>query len=853
MKPVCRALAIWVGVLICIGILLPAVSSQVEFTNGVIAFRNCPTIDVFNGCYGVSLPYDMRVACADDNSECVALVYEHASGIRSVRVKYSVGNPATGEHFQNLAYGCPSGIWSWWDWVFGWCSEVGTITDDFTNELAFRNTVDTKHLPYDVIYDEDTNTFNIIVDNVKYTYNSSGLISQGATTYHAYSFIDSEYFISGDVWGNGAYTYLRTYKENFDTGSAGQIGNKLFCDCSSYTCNVPSANYHYGIVSVSAIDDTTYIWEHTGYVEGVCRDAPPYCRCLGYTVTDGTFSTNMPTTYSGLDYYAGGKQFYQRFGNETWIATSTDLATFPTYYEYYEWDTSANESINISDADINTDIKLTAYEYFINDTTIDGIYVYNEKYYGFKVLAKGTNLNTLSAEDLSVSATIVCSAQNYSYTVSGVNPLLITPCQTGNTIVITAGGGWQPNSITISDLTALSTTGYTYVRSATNNFGWVNQYNFTIGVFDSFSGDPVDGATVIVGGTSKVTDSSGYTAFDLAPYDTATFTMTNTSNTYYLSLSGNPADYFAEVSKSQYISDSFPFKLTEVSEPISVTDFNKIDTIQLDPIHAQVYVDVYWKDGVHYEGDTAVVRMGGAQNGTYVNLDGILTPINYATEFPALFVHRDDRASWTANINLTTASEFQSDTIAIVNTTYAYTYTFFLTNTSAYQECYTDLGCESSFCKGSIWYSDGSCEGGVCVYDLESCVLCDDDAGCYTSTTSETCPSGLDVECYGMNYCIDSKYLASFKCSSAKLCYQDTVECGYICDEDEDVCIPADDVTVCDQSTVTGMLTCLQAGMIGFIGSAYDPAFVIFLVIFISVLLVTLLALAVKGVLSSLR
>ena len=805
--------------------LMPSASAQIEFTSGVLAFRRCDSVDPLVGCWDTSLPYDPRVACSPDNSECLLVIYDDDSSKRGLHLKYSWG--VNGRHYENLAYGCANV----WDEVFGGCREVGFISTDMSSFV--RGYFDNYHLPYDVTYYDGA--FYIVHKNVVYKFDG---------TLSTYMNIPSVY--GSNRWGVHFVDQTRidppvilAFESKY--GASGNSFSSLkVTELEGYMC--VKANW----------GGTGYLYKNFHYLTNGSSTGSDIIVCPTVADTwctdcDGSF----PYSYTGLDYRSWNDVFYQRFGNTTWKAVTSDFSTFSSNTLYYAWDNTLAENLSMSDGYLNERNKLIAYEREVNDTTIDGVYVYNEKYYPFKILARGLNMNTLASEDISVTATITCLSANYSYTASGVNPVVTTPCLTGNAIMITASG-WQPTTVTMTNISVLSPNGYTYISSPSNNLGWVNEYNFTIRVFDSFSGEPVDGASVTVGSETKTTDSTGSAVFSLTPYGSATFVLTNTSTTYYLSLHGTPADYFADISKDGYISDTISFKLTEKSDPTGVSDFKRSENVQFDPIHARVLVDVYWKDGVHYEGDTVVVRIGGAQNGTYLDDDGILLDRNYATDFPAVFVLLDDRASWTANINLTSASEFQSDTISITNTTYVYTYDFYLSNTSANQECNTDLGCSATFCKGNVWYYNGRCENGVCVYDLESCVLCDDEGGCYVETTDEECPTGLDSECYDSNYCIDSKHLASYKCSSDKICIMDIVECEYMCDEDEGVCVGEVEVA-CDQSTVTGMLYCTQAGLLSFIGATYDPMFVLLVALFIAFLLVGLLALAFKGIISVLR
>jgi hypothetical protein len=220
--------------------------------------------------------------------------------------------------------------------------------------------------------------------------------------------------------------------------------------------------------------------------------------------------------------------------------------------------------------------------------------------------------------------------------------------------------------------------------------------------------------------------------------------------------------------------------------------------------------------------------------------------------FPSAFALVDSRSSWTAYVNLTQGSYFVADTVSIVNTTSLYSYTFTLPNSSSNQQCLSDLGCDMSYCAGNTWYSVGHCIGGLCTYGAQYCpIFCNDVAGCYYDMTAVDCPAGFDSECWGSNVCTDSKHLKNYKCSAENKCVYDIVECDYMCADD--VCLVAPPLELCDQSTVVGMLGCLQSGMMNFIGRTYDPMMTIGVALAITVLLTAFLAFAFKGVSHVLR
>jgi hypothetical protein len=335
--------------------------------------------------------------------------------------------------------------------------------------------------------------------------------------------------------------------------------------------------------------------------------------------------------------------------------------------------------------------------------------------------------------------------------------------------------------------------------------------------------------------------------FALSPYDAATFIIYESGGTYSLYLNGTPKTYDYIVSKSGYQSGYGTFSLTSIHTPTAASDFTVQKTFSIDPTLTRVIADVYTSDGVHYDGDQAVVRIGGAQNGTYLEVGGIRTAQNYATAFPATFVVVDSRASWNASMNITQGLYFATANFTLYNTTTSYRQDFYLPNMSTQQQCTSTSGCTASFCRGSVWYGNGRCLSGTCTYDASSCVLCDVDAGCYTGTAATTCPSGLDVECYGLNACIDTGSLRSYSCSSANACVYNIVACSYMCDTVDNVCLAAPPVSLCDQSTPVGMLTCMRSGIMNFINFSYNPLMTIGVVLFLVVLITAALGAGFKA------
>lgn len=825
---------VFAGILFAVG-----ANAQVEYTNGVVAFRNCDGIDVLNGCYDVSHPFNSRVACSPDNSRCVMLVYENRSDIKSIQVKYSTG--VGGKHFENLAYGCaPTGFGAWWDSVFGGCVQAGSIAVDYTSYL--RGFYDNFNLPYDVMY-YNGNFYVMYVNPIgglfdPETYfkkvNSTGVYTQVSGAYQD-PYTVHQYGMGFCQDGTARFLTLRVPNGGYTVSQ--EKGTSL--DCNTYDFQFTGGatlSHPYEVVSVLDLFNSSYV---------VNVDSP--------TFHGSTFRVNyslgvFPSNYTGLDYYYGGEVHFQNEYNASWVTHTNDFITYLNTSVYYPW--PAGYYFNITDTAVDNNNRIYTYEFFPNITTIDGVYVYNQPVYTFALRARGLDLNTMTIVPLTVSAALVCNGGSWYYPVSGVDPNLVTPCLTNNTIFITVAG-WQPNTVFLNGMDVLNPVGLTYITAPANGLGWVNPYSVTFGVFDKFAGQPLAGATINVNGDSEVTDAYGRYVYTLDPYQTANFYLFNSSSTYYLSLFGTPKSYDVVASKTGYITSTVATINFTGGTPSGNSSFLRTYNTQLEPLNARLVVDVWWSDGIHYNGDTAVVRVGGNNGNTYLESGSVRVLQNYATSFPAIFILQDNRTSWTAVTNITDGSYFDNATISVTSSTLYYFKDFYLPNSSTTHACVTDLGCGGSFCLSNNWYHNGRCISGSCVYDFQSCILCDDGAGCYSEVTNTTCPTGLDSECVGLNYCIDTKNLASYKCSSSNYCFKSVEVCGYMCDATEKVCLGVPAVITCDQSTPTGLLHCMQAGVMSFIGSTYNPVFVLMVVVFLCIMIPTIIVLIVKGVMSA--
>jgi hypothetical protein len=835
---------------------IPA-NAQTEYVSGVLAFkRGVLWQNTWN-------PKDAKVACTPDNTECVAVLYERGYMVgytQGLKLFHSLGDSSK-RHFEGLDFSC-GGLLNW-DYLWHGCMPIAVPVEwnvdyDLLEDLSNNMSLGSEYpLPYDVTYNPADGEFYIFItltfDGVDaggirvYKYNRDfavpALVAYFSPKDGCSALCENSLQFIG-VLNETHYLQATILNQVFPTygywlmlKACPLAQTSLNDNCDTILSAVPISTgsvQHYSASSGFAFMHGANLQY---YVRLTKSDSS-----IVYTADNFLFTGNM----SGYSYYDGSNMYYT-YDNASY-RVATDGASYSLPELYFPW--RANEYINHTDSYVMG--KNQIYLWDRGYTSNSGIYAYNRPLYEFTVQAKGLNPLSGLVEPISANAQLICFAENYSYSAVGTNAVVHSPCQNGNSLLLAVGSEWAPSTVLINDFDSLMPSGTTYITAPASGLGFVKRYNFTLRFVDKFSGIPVAGASVVIDGVAKSTDSSGSVVYELAPYANATFTLTSLGNSYYLILHGSPRSYSYSFSSSGHSSAVGMFTLTDETSPYSVANFRTSKTVQVDPVFARLIVDVYTNDGVHYDGDSVIVHVGGAQGGVLYDNAGVYVSRNYALSFPSAFALVDNRSSWTAHVNLTQGSYFVADTVSIVNTTSLYSYTFTLPNSSSNQQCLSDLGCDMSYCAGNTWYSGGHCAGGLCVYGAQYCpIFCNDAAGCYYDVTAVNCPAGFDSECWGSNICTDSKHLKNYKCSAEKKCVYDIIACDYMCADD--VCLVAPPLELCDQSTVVGMLGCLQSGMMNFIGRTYDPMMTIGVALAITVLLTAFLAFAFKGVSHVLR
>jgi hypothetical protein len=374
-------------------------------------------------------------------------------------------------------------------------------------------------------------------------------------------------------------------------------------------------------------------------------------------------------------------------------------------------------------------------------------------------------------------------------------------------------------------------------------------YNLNLYVYDTITGLPVSGATVQFNELFYTTGSAGNVTIPISPLADVSLTSVVDTGSCRITFnpSGSPRQYFVQISKTGYQT------LVEMSQAFAHASggsftFDSTVTYSLNKGTA-VTVSVVTNNYVPVEAGRATVNVSGFN---------YIFPNVIATEFPYTWTVVND--TYPANLSLAlalagcTSTYNVSGYLTIQSTDVAKSYQFKLPYNANQMPCVRDMDCTPSYCIGNTYYALAGCNTGLCACDYAAtvCTLCDATAGCYDAISNVTCR--FDSECYGQNECADAYTLESWTCGAGGTCIAQYQTCGTTCDDVEKICLGAPAVAgTCDQSTVVGMLTCMQSGVMGFVGFTYNPMMAIGIAMFLVILIIAILGLSFRAVASVIR
>jgi len=785
--------------------------------------KNVAAVREYNGIlFGyVNDPYYPRISCTPDVGSCAILYYD--AGVLST-------NGAGLKLYYSTTPDQPD-----WTYIYKF-PESYTIRADYAP-------------PYDICYHELSGKFRIISGSRRKLYTWDGVgtpvnvytYSGGASYNQRYPLMfvddDCEYLAVGVSLAFAHWNHIEIYPwatttvvDDFEYN-----GITLSSIEGYITAEDDLSAYWYDVIGTSYEYDNLDLYDDAEYTKSIQYFYPEESIAFFERRADHT-----PSNYGKGIYYAGN--FYPN--GVDWI--------YPTVSPYYIYDILAGEETESMSTyfeeskiyavakrrnDYGCILFLNCGKVFFYEKATNPLFVTTSYY---DDLIETTN-------PLNTSMIVECTDPSINYTdAAGASfNVFQLPCSSNINLTLQTTAAYPFNAEVSFDFLA-------GCNQMNINAIYVKSFTSTITVRDQITGQAVPSATVYVDGIPHVTDSDGQVDFVVAPTN-ANFTLTPNPSSCLITLDATGAS----VSESHYVyatkTGYYPYSAT-----LSFTSAGQ--TIYINR-GEYIVSRVYYKDGVEATGEktSAVINATGADE-TYVLLDGVPYNMSQSNEFPVTFQTLDASSSYTVTLGLTWGNYTDTNDVSITSSQNNYgcnenaCFTLPFYSNSIDVQCSTDLDCEESFCIGNLFKELLSCntETGQCVYEQTLCpTFCDNDIGCYTQAIlNDSC--NFDTECYDLIECISTAVLRDAICSpSLGVCVTNHVQCTYGCEDG--ACNPAPTVPVCDQSTVEGMLACTQSGIMGFIGSVYDPMFLMVIVIAIVIIAITLFSLTIKGISNVIR
>jgi len=725
-------------------LIIPFAYAQEEYTNGW---------QVPVGFLGSDL-YSPKVACNSDYSVCIMLTYDNNPlNKRVVMFKsYDLLQSGTPHTLVSIDY---------------------SNVDGYANYLTWATNYS---FPYDVYYDRDEDVFYLLNRNTLYKYDYS-FITTVCSAGNDVSFIG--FLDNGDILGILYYDiYFKTYVYDKNCNEKYQVG--YHPNVSLYDCDNPLSDKPYVYVKGFFMNNSGNI-TYKLYVKSKCFDGS-YWHNNPDMILD---TLSLPFNYDGLSYY---NQYLNTLAlyryndtdnltNGIWRTSKTPIG-IPSEWEspslYYAFNESNQERIPLTDLSYNYGDRKMIYVYERRTNTSEtGIWAYAKNLYEIYVTAENLDSDNNYKQTIPITVELQCG--NYTYTSTGINNWLYTPCLTGNNITFIASQ-LEPHVYTLENFTVDETfTSITlkYLKS---------RYNISVSVIDAYNLSGVSNASVQMGLSSNYTGSQGHTVLGVDVIDDATFNVTQKSTWQYeLWISGVPKQHHVQITKQgyrTYIKNDETFMQFENNKPV----LSLYKSYKIIPVMTTLEVHLLTSDYVEiYPSSARLYSYGG--NGTQIyreNLYPHFVPINYATQFPATFVYNDTRLSFNVNLSLYYAGQTYNATVTVIKDNIT-VYYFILPFTQFNMPCLSNSDCmQESFCSDNIYYQFQGCVDNICKYDFEQCsYFCDDLAGCYDITTTKPCS-----ECE--TYCFDNFTMVIEVCGSDGYCKGKLYPCDTYCTSFQD-------------------------------------------------------------------
>lgn len=761
-----------------------------------------------------SFPLDPKIACNDDGSHCIALVYDSCI-ISGVRVFWSTDKFQT--HVQDTG-----------------TIMIGAVGSNFLDYYEIYQ----QELPYDVEYYPDQRAFYMVYGNAVYVGFTEAVGASPPTTLpHVYTpsapFTDPGVQVYGEYINIDSATELTTPK---DWAGAGYYC--LFKQTLGYKFQDDNATNLWGIQLCQPRDTSPSDWDGvlsefiydvtnttSDRAQFVALDYTQSCSAGGNSNIDNmsasAFWTGTDWKYNiegKVDYCTGtldvvinedtlgspsdnfnhhfiGGNIYWRNESAPYIngtifkSSTTDFVSFGTPSTVYSEDGSVNETINQSDSDTAGSSTLYVWERnSATDQSNDGIWIYREANYEI-------NIDTDDATPVSVN--LFCNETGTDYYDSGYGSsfTLNTPCQNNNRLIF------------ISDKRPSTHIDWVDIDSSCLADGLTIRAKYALTPYDHVftvrteSNVLVPGANITIGGEgTETTNASGQASFELQTVSGSTLERNNYSTCeirYSTDGTGTTVDYLVEKPGFQDIEGtlSAPTKTDYIGYNIWTFDTTTDTTLYESGMFLDVRLEA--GSGVEVSPCSYDINASGADY-IAVMKSGVPDVRTDWAEFPMQykFNHSSSPVNITLNLTLPNGSsivEYES-----MSYDESDTHTFYLPFSVDELICSSDCDCPEGVCIGKYFY-DGKMDlcgtNGTCDYDVFNCQLeelCDDDVGCFDTITTQSCTTDDDCP----NVCIDSNTMVWGRCGADSLCKNITYDCATECNLTANIC---EEIRLCQQ------------------------------------------------------
>lgn len=762
--------------------------------------------------YTLTHPVDPKIACNEDGSHCVMLVYDDCS-FNGVRMFWST------DKFESQIEPMNPGV-------------IPVGMGDFLDYYPLYG----QELPYDVEYFDAQSAFYIVAGNDVYVSFTTDFDDEGSLQPIPHVYTPASPYVGGDGnvygfsmesainidcaqnltspenWAGNGYVCIlnEVYGYKFENEDATNLWgielcqpydssptdwDGLLCELKIDVTNTTSTEVEYGHLdhtqSCSSggsfdIDNMTgqAYWTGTDWKHNLVGQVDYCTGTTNVVIDEDTLSSPQE---NATQVFFGGNLYWRNITNRTenmsgfiFKATTSDFVSYGTPELVYTEDLTINESINQSDADTAGSANIYIWERkSTDDEANNGIWLYREENYRIFV---ETDMNT------PVSVSLYCNETGADYYDSGYGDrfTLNTPCQNNNRLVFSSGN--RPSSyIDYIDMpsSCLEDGMYVGIRYAET------PYNHTFNVRTE-TNLPISGADVnFTTGETGTTDVSGQVEIEIQPISGSTLYRNNYSTCeirYSTDGTGTQKEYLVE--KTGYI-DYEGFTAKPTKEELDGYYFWSFDDVtDVTMYESGMFLDISLQigSGVEISPCNYEVNLSGA--------DYIAVMLNDAPnlgsswdEFPVEFKLNHSSSPVNVTINLTLPNG--TSIIEYENLTYdeREEHTFYLPFSLETLICEDDCDCPDSQCIGKYFY-DGKtnlCSDGVCQYNVSNCGLeefCDDLVGCFNADTTDTCTRDSDCS----NSCVDGDTMVWGRCGADGLCKNVTYDCAVECNATAGIC-----------------------------------------------------------------